>query len=117
MSTMTLWLMVGFLGQLLFTARFLIQWVMSEKNRTSMIPAAFWWLSLLGGVALLAYAIARRNPVIVTGQAIGLFVYVRNLMLMTKRPAENPQPRCGPRNEGILPLYPRTVSQKVREPV
>lgn len=114
---MTLWLMVGFLGQLLFTARFLIQWVISEKRRTSVIPAAFWWLSLLGGSALLAYAIARRDPVIVTGQAIGLFVYVRNLMLMAKRPAQNRQPQSHPPNEGILPLYPRMVSLKVQEPV
>lgn len=90
---------------------------MSEKKCASVIPAAFWWLSLLGGTALLAYAIARRDPVIVTGQAIGLFVYVRNLMLMVKRPAQTLQPPIAPPNEGIRPLYPRKVSLKVQEPV
>jgi lipid-A-disaccharide synthase-like uncharacterized protein len=76
------WLTIGFLGQGLFTARFLVQWMASEKKRDAVVPVAFWWLSLLGGAALLAYAIARRDPVIVVGQAMGIFVYVRNLMLI-----------------------------------
>jgi lipid-A-disaccharide synthase-like uncharacterized protein len=79
-----LWLTVGFLGQAFFTARFLVQWLVSERKRESIVPAAFWWLSLLGGGSLLAYAIFRRDPVIITGQAMGLFVYVRNLMLLSK---------------------------------
>jgi len=78
------WLAVGFLGQLLFTARFLVQWAASEKQRDSVVPVAFWWLSLLGGGTLLSYAIYRRDPVIIVGQAMGLFVYVRNLMLVKK---------------------------------
>jgi lipid-A-disaccharide synthase-like uncharacterized protein len=77
----TFWITLGFLGQVLFTARFLVQWIASEQKRTSVVPRAFWWLSLLGGTALLSYAISRRDPVIVTGQAMGIFVYVRNLML------------------------------------
>ena len=76
------WLAVGFLGQGIFTARFLVQWAVSEKSRDSVVPVAFWWLSLLGGAALLSYAIWRRDPVIVVGQSMGLFIYVRNLMLI-----------------------------------
>jgi lipid-A-disaccharide synthase-like uncharacterized protein len=79
-----MWLAVGFLGQALFTARFVMQWVVSEQKRDSVIPVSFWWLSLLGGAALFAYALFRRDPVIITGQAMGLFVYARNLMLIGK---------------------------------
>jgi lipid-A-disaccharide synthase-like uncharacterized protein len=78
------WLVVGFLGQSLFTARFVVQWLVSERNRDSVVPVAFWWFSLFGGVALLSYAISRRDPVIIFGQAMGLVVYVRNLMLVAK---------------------------------
>jgi lipid-A-disaccharide synthase-like uncharacterized protein len=82
MSNIKPWLAVGFAGQALFTARFLVQWWVSEKKRAPMVPIAFWWLSLLGGSALLVYAISRRDPVIITGQTMGLFVYTRNLMLI-----------------------------------
>lgn len=95
MSSMTFWLTIGFLGQLLFTARFLIQWVVSEKRRDSVVPVAFWWLSLLGGTALLAYAIFRRDPVIITGQGMGLFVYARNLVLVGNARARKVQSGCG----------------------
>jgi len=78
----TFWLAIGFLGQGFFTARFLVQWLISEKKRDSVVPVVFWWLSLLGGVALLSYAISRGDPVIIVGQAMGLFVYTRNLMLV-----------------------------------
>jgi len=78
------WLTIGFLGQGLFTARFVVQWMVSEKQRDAVVPVAFWWLSLLGGAALLSYAVFRRDPVIVVGQSMGLFIYVRNLMLIGK---------------------------------
>src|SRR5208337_1708944 len=84
MSRLTFWLLVGFLGQALFTARFAVQWLISEGKRDSVVPVAFWWLSLLGGGALLIYAISRQDPVIIVGQAMGLLVYVRNLMLVSK---------------------------------
>ncbi len=84
MSRLTFWLFVGFLGQALFTARFAVQWLVSERKRDSVVPVAFWWLSLLGGGALLAYAISRQDPVIIVGQAMGLLVYVRNLMLVAQ---------------------------------
>jgi lipid-A-disaccharide synthase-like uncharacterized protein len=93
-SSLTFWLAIGFLGQALFTARFLIQWVASEKKRDSVVPVAFWWFSLLGGTALLAYAIFRRDPVIITGQGLGLFVYTRNLILVAKARARRAQSGC-----------------------
>lgn len=84
MSNLSFWLTVGFVGQVFFTLRFLVQWVVSERKRDCVLPTAFWWLSLLGGAALLSYAISRRDPVIITGQTMGLFVYVRNLMLVSR---------------------------------
>src|SRR5208282_5025009 len=84
MSRLTFWLLAGFLGQALFTARFVVQWWVSERKRDSVVPVAFWWLSLLGGGALLSYAISRHDPVIMVGQAMGLLVYIRNLMLVAK---------------------------------
>ena len=83
-SWVRFWLTIGFLGQGLFTARFLIQWMASEKKGDAVVPIAFWWLSLLGGTALLSYAISRNDPVIIVGQSMGLFIYVRNLMLVAK---------------------------------
>ena len=84
MSSESFWLTVGFLGQGLFTARFLVQWMASERQRDAVVPVAFWWLSLMGGMVLLSYAISRHDPVIVVGQSMGLFIYVRNLMLIDK---------------------------------
>ncbi|AGA27944.1 lipid-A-disaccharide synthase N-terminal domain-containing protein [Singulisphaera acidiphila] len=81
---MSLWVKIGFLGQAAFTARFLVQWVASEKKKASVVPVAFWWLSIVGGVVLLAYAIHNRDPVIIVGQATGLLVYIRNLMLVQR---------------------------------
>lgn len=75
----TLWLGVGFLGQALFGARFLVQWLSSERQRKSVMPMAFWYFSLAGGAILLAYAIWRRDPVFIVGQGLGLAIYLRNL--------------------------------------
>jgi lipid-A-disaccharide synthase-like uncharacterized protein len=79
------WLIVGFLGQAFFAARFVVQWVVSERKGESVIPVVFWNLSILGGAVLLVYAIYRRDPVFILGQAAGLTVYVRNLMLIRRR--------------------------------
>lgn len=76
------WVMVGFTGQLMFSMRFLIQWIMSERARRSVMPIAFWYFSLAGGMILLAYAVYRRDPVFMLGQGTGLVVYVRNLWLI-----------------------------------
>ena len=74
--------MLGMLGQILFFSRFLVQWIASEKKGKSTIPLSFWYLSIGGGALLLFYAIWRKDPVIILGQFVGLFVYVRNLMLI-----------------------------------
>ncbi|MEM9683906.1 MAG: lipid-A-disaccharide synthase N-terminal domain-containing protein [Pseudomonadota bacterium] len=75
----TIWLGIGFLGQAMFSMRFLIQWLQSERQRRSIIPVAFWYFSLLGGVTLLSYAIYRQDPVFILGQGAGLIIYARNL--------------------------------------
>ena len=85
MSSFAFWLTVGFLGQGFFTARFLVQWLASEKECAVVVPPAFWWLSIVGGAALLSYAVHRRDPVIIVGQSMGLFVYARNLMLDSRK--------------------------------
>ena len=69
------WVAVGFFGQAMFSTRFLIQWISSEKRRESIIPIAFWYFSIAGGATLLAYAIHRLDPVFIVGQAAGLLVY------------------------------------------
>ena len=76
------WIAIGFLGQGFFSARFLVQWLASERLKTSVIPKAFWFLSLAGSVVLLAYAIHRRDPVIIAGQLPGIVIYSRNLWLI-----------------------------------
>lgn len=75
------WLVLGFGAQGLFTARFLVQWVASERKRRSTIPKAFWYLSLVGSALLLVYAAHVRDPVFILGQSFGFVVYIRNLML------------------------------------
>jgi lipid-A-disaccharide synthase-like uncharacterized protein len=78
-STANAWLAIGFLGQAFFSMRFLIQWIHSERMKKSLIPVAFWYFSLGGGVTLFAYALYREDPVFIVGQGAGLFVYGRNL--------------------------------------
>jgi lipid-A-disaccharide synthase-like uncharacterized protein len=73
------WLALGFFAQALFTARFLVQWIASERAGRSVIPIAFWFFSIGGGALLLVYAVYRRDPVFIAGQAFGVFVYARNL--------------------------------------
>ena len=84
MSRNAVWLATGFLGQAMFTMRFVIQWITSERIGRSVTPLAFWYFSLFGGLVLLTYAIYRRDPVFIAGQALGLLVYVRNLQLITR---------------------------------
>jgi lipid-A-disaccharide synthase-like uncharacterized protein len=79
------WLAVGLVGQALFSSRFLIQWIASERRGESVVPSLFWWLSLAGGMTLLCYALYRRDPVFVIGQLAGLVVYSRNLVLVRRR--------------------------------
>lgn len=75
----TIWVAIGWLGQAMFFLRFLVQWLVSERRRQSVIPAAFWYLSLGGATGLLIYSVWRRDPVFIVGQLMGMVVYVRNL--------------------------------------
>lgn len=83
-TTETIWIAIGFLGQGLFFGRWIIQWLASERSAKSKVPTAFWYMSLIGGLITLAYAIYRRDPVFIAGQSIGAVVYIRNLMLIHK---------------------------------
>lgn len=80
----TLWLILGYLGQAMFFSRFLVQWVASERAGRSVVPVSFWFLSLVGGLILLAYSIWREDPVFILGQSCGALIYTRNLMLIRK---------------------------------
>jgi lipid-A-disaccharide synthase-like uncharacterized protein len=86
------WLLVGLLGQACFSARFLVQWIASERRKRSVVPIHFWYLSVVGGVILLAYAIHRMDPVFILGQAAGLVVYARNLFLINRHGQTTPPP-------------------------
>ena len=87
--TVSIWMMLGVLGQALFSGRFLVQWLASERSGRSVLPVAFWYLSLLGGTALFIYAVHRADPIFIFGQGAGLLVYARNLYLHL-RPAAAP---------------------------
>ena len=78
------WLAFGLVAQLLFTARFLVQWISSERAGKSVVPMAFWFFSMGGGLMTLVYGLAKREPVIILGQALATIIYVRNIMLILK---------------------------------
>jgi len=83
-TTETVFLILGFVAQGIFASRFIVQWLVSEKQGKSVIPMAFWYLSLFGGILLFIYAVYRKDPVFILGQSTGLIVYVRNIMLRRK---------------------------------
>lgn len=85
MSNEQIWLIIGFSGQAFFSARFVVQWLASERQRRSVIPTAFWFLSLGGSFALLAYAMHRLDPVFILGQATGFIIYLRNLYFIYRQ--------------------------------
>lgn len=76
------WVVLGLSAQLAFSARFVVQWIASERAGRSYVPVAFWYLSIVGGTMLLSYAIYRQDVVFILGQAFGVLVYTRNLMLI-----------------------------------
>lgn len=80
----SLWLIIGFVGQGLFAARFLMQWLASEREGRSVIPVIFWYFSLAGGTVLFIYALHREDPVFILGQSLGLIIYGRNLYLISR---------------------------------
>jgi lipid-A-disaccharide synthase-like uncharacterized protein len=78
------WVLLGLVAQIFFTLRFVVQWIASERVGKSVIPIAFWWFSIGGGLLLLVYALYRRDPVFIAGQGFGVFVYLRNLYFVTR---------------------------------
>lgn len=103
LSTDTIWIGIGFLGQGLFFGRWVVQWILSEKRARSEVPLSFWYMSLFGGLITLAYALYRQDPVFIAGQGLGSIVYIRNLMLIhraNRRPSDRhpsldtPSPRA-----------------------
>ena len=86
-----LWVALGLLGQVLFTGRMVVQWLVSEKQHQSVVPVSFWWLSLIGASMLIVYFIWRKDVIGVLGQAAGWAIYVRNLYLIHTRGGSKPQ--------------------------
>jgi len=80
-----IWLGIGFFAQALFASRFIVQWIASEKAKESVVPEAFWYISLLGGILLFLYASWRQDPVFMLGQGSGIFIYSRNLYFIHKK--------------------------------
>ena len=78
------WLAFGLIAQLLFAARFLVQWIASERAGKSVVPMAFWFFSIGGGLMTLVYGIVKREPVIILGQSMATVIYIRNIMLIVK---------------------------------
>jgi lipid-A-disaccharide synthase-like uncharacterized protein len=81
------WLAFGLVAQLFFTARFLVQWISSERAGQSVVPMAFWFFSMGGGLMTLVYGVVKREPIIIIGQALATVIYVRNIMLILKNRA------------------------------
>ena len=81
------WLLFGLGAQLTFAARFLVQWIASERAKDSVIPMSFWFLSIVGGVMTLVYGLVKREPVIIIGQSLSTFIYIRNVILIYRRRA------------------------------
>ena len=82
------WLAFGVIAQVLFGLRFIVQWIASERAGRSVMPLTFWFFSMGGGVLTLIYGLARRDGVIIIGQALSIFIYIRNLMLIFKEERE-----------------------------
>lgn len=76
------WVVFGVGGQLMFSGRFIVQWIASEKVGKSVVPISFWYFSIAGGIILFSYAVYRLDPVFILGQSLGLFIYSRNLWLI-----------------------------------
>lgn len=90
-----LWVTIGFAGQALFTFRMVLQWLVSEKHKRSIVPVGFWWGSLFGGLLLLVYFSWRKDIVGIVGQSTGAFIYIRNLVLIYRLPPGAREPTIG----------------------
>jgi lipid-A-disaccharide synthase-like uncharacterized protein len=85
MTPAQIWVGIGMIGQATFFMRFVVQWIASERKKESVIPVQFWYLSIIGSIIVLAYAIYRKDPVFILGQCVGFIVYVRNLILIYRK--------------------------------
>ncbi len=85
-----LWLAFGVLAQVVFGARFIVQWITSERAGRSVIPLSFWFLSIAGGLMTLVYGFVRREPVIIIGQGLSTAIYLRNLALIARERRRRP---------------------------
>lgn len=89
LKSIDLWVVIGLVGQFMFTMRFVVQWFASEKAKKSVMPVSFWFFSIAGGLIVLAYAIHKKDPVFIIGQAAGIVIYLRNLyFIMAERKRE-----------------------------
>jgi lipid-A-disaccharide synthase-like uncharacterized protein len=80
------WAIIGFLGQLFFGGRFILQWIVSEYKKQSVVPVAFWYLSIVGSLMLLSYSLHIKNPIFILGFSVNTLIYLRNLHLIYKMP-------------------------------
>jgi lipid-A-disaccharide synthase-like uncharacterized protein len=101
-ATEKTWLLIGFAAQLMFSMRFIVQWVASERARQSIVPEMFWYFSLFGGILLFAYAIYRADPVFILGQGTGLLIYARNIQMIWNH-----------KREAAVPVTPATAPSPV----
>jgi lipid-A-disaccharide synthase-like uncharacterized protein len=100
--TETVWLLIGFAGQGVFFMRWVVQWWASERSAQSRVPVAFWYMSLVGGLITLAYALYRKDPVFIAGQSIGALVYLRNLMLIHRQEPDSAPSSASPPSSGSV---------------
>jgi len=107
-----IWLGIGLAGNALFFSRFVVQWLASERAGRSFVPISFWWLSIVGSVVLLGYAIHRKDPVFTLAFLPNCVVYVRNLMLIRKERLQRGEPaleRVGPDPIWTAPAEPNAA--------
>ena len=101
-TTEIVWLALGFTAQLMFSMRFILQWIASERARRSIVPEVFWYFSFVGGAMLLAYAIYRVDPVFIMGQAMGLLIYARNIHMIWTAKKADPQAAIPDGKSGLV---------------
>jgi lipid-A-disaccharide synthase-like uncharacterized protein len=89
------WTTVGFLGQVIFGSRFLVQWIATERQKRSVVPTAFWYLSIVGTVILLSYSVYRLDAVFIAGFSLNMVVYLRNLYFIHRHPVQPAEARSG----------------------
>lgn len=114
--TELVWVTIGFVAQLMFSMRFIIQWIASERARQSIVPETFWYFSVLGGAMLFAYATYRLDPVFMLGQGMGLFIYARNIQLIWQQKASG-RPAVGGDANGAVPDGAAALPPADAEPV